>query len=78
MQKEILSEIKELRALLSTLIGTSDLPQEVRFSKEALYKAAKEFQKISIEWGEWITDHEINKYLKAGYDRTGAFIIREH
>ena len=54
MQKELLAEIKELRAAISTLIGTSDLLPEEQFSKEALDKAAKQFQKLSIERGEWV------------------------
>jgi hypothetical protein len=53
MQKELLSEIRQLKAVISTLIGTSDLPAKERFSKEALARAAKEFKKLSIERGEW-------------------------
>ena len=52
MQKELLAEIKELKIAISTLIGTSDLHPEEQFSKEALDKAAKQFQKLSIERGE--------------------------
>ncbi len=36
MQKELLAEIKELKAAISILIGTSDLLPEEQFSKEAL------------------------------------------
>ena len=77
MQKELLAEIKELKAAISTLIGTSDLHPEEQFSKEALYKAAKQFQKLSIERGEWVNDSDITKYIKNAHYRAGAFIIRE-
>jgi hypothetical protein len=56
MQNELLAEIRQLKAVISTLIGTSDLPAKERFSKEALARAAKEFKKLSIERGEWLTD----------------------
>lgn len=49
MEKEILSEIKQLKAAISKLIGTADLPAKEQFSTEALDKAAKQFQKLSIE-----------------------------
>jgi hypothetical protein len=50
----LLAEIRHLKAAISTLIGTSDLQAKERFSKEAV-RAAKEFKKLSIERGEWIT-----------------------
>ena len=77
MQKELLAEIKELKTAISTLIGTSDLLPEEQFSKEALDKAAKQFQKLSIERGEWVSDSDITKYIKNAHYRAGAFIIRE-
>ena len=77
MQKEILSEIKELRTALTQILGISDLPPDQQFLKEALNKAAKEFQKLNIERGQWVADHSIGKYIKnAGY-RAGAFIRQE-
>jgi hypothetical protein len=77
MEKEILSEIKQLKSAISKLIGTSDFPIKEQFSKEALDKAAKQFQKLSIERGEWVEEYSINKYIKnAGY-RAGAFIRQE-
>ncbi len=77
MQKEILSEIKELRTALTQVLGISDLPPDQQFLKEALNKAAKEFQKLNIERGQWVADHSIGKYIKnAGY-RAGAFIRQE-
>ena len=77
MQKEILSEIKELRTALTQVLGISDLPPNQQFLKEALNKAAKEFQKLNIEGGQWVADHSVGKYIKnAGY-RAGAFIRQE-
>ena len=77
MQKEILSEIKELRTALTQVLGISDLPPDQQFLKEALNKAAKEFQKLNIERGQWVADHSIGKYIKnAGYG-AGAFIRQE-
>lgn len=49
MQKEILLEIKELRTALTQVLGISALPPDQQFLKEALNKAAKEFQKLNIE-----------------------------
>ncbi|HEX6848132.1 MAG TPA: hypothetical protein VF144_14215 [Chitinophagaceae bacterium] len=43
MQKQILREFKELKNLISQLIGISALPAKERFSKESILKAAKEF-----------------------------------
>ena len=48
MQNEILAEIKELRTALTQVLGISDLPPDQQFLKEALNKAAKEFQKLNI------------------------------
>ena len=47
MQKQILTELKELKTLIAKVIGTSDLPVEQQFSIEAIDKAAKEFQKMT-------------------------------
>ena len=77
MENKLLSEIKELKAAISILIGTSDLHPKDQFSKEALDKAAKQFQKLSIERGEWISDGDIHKYIKKAHYRAGSFIIRE-
>ncbi len=77
MENKLLSEIKELKAILAQLVGTADLPSKERFSKEALAKAAKEFQNLSIERGEWVKDYDISKHIRnAGY-RAGAFIRTE-
>src|SRR5688572_19055125 len=77
MEKEILFEIKQLRADISKLIGTSELQPKDQFSKEALDKAAKQFQKLSIERGEWIEEYNISRYIKNAHYRAGAFIRQE-
>ena len=76
-QKEILKEIKEVKSVIAKLIGVSDLPPEKRFSIEALDKVAKQFQKLSIERGEWVVSHDIDKYIKSASYRSGNFIIKE-
>jgi hypothetical protein len=63
MEKLILKELKELKSVISKLIGTSDLPAKERFSKEAILKASKEFQKLSIERGEWISDWDLYAFV---------------
>ena len=76
-QKEILDEIKQLKNVLAKIIGSSELPAKEQFSVEAVEKAAKEFQKLSIERGEWVLDEEISKYIKGAPWRCGKFIIDE-
>ena len=77
MEKEILSEIKQLKAAISKLIGTADLPAKEQFSTAALDKAAKQFQKLSIERSEWVEEYNIDKYIKNARYRAGAFIRQE-
>ena len=77
MQKQILQEIKELKIAISKLIGTPDLLPQEPFSEEALNKAAKEFQKLSIERGEWIEDSHIDRFIKDASYRAGTFIRQE-
>ena len=54
MESQILSEIKEIKKLLSKVIGTSDLPAKQRFSKDAIAKAAKEYRLLEMKRGEWV------------------------
>lgn len=77
MQNELLSEIQGLKAVITRLIGTSDLPPEQQFSREALDKAAKQFQKIIIERGEWVEDRDICRYIKNSSYQAGTFIRQE-
>lgn len=64
MEDKIYSELKQIRKLLSIVVGTSELPASQKFSKEALTKAAKEFRKLAIERGEWISSGDIDRVIK--------------
>lgn len=73
----VLTEIKQIRRLLSELIGTTDLPASQKFSKEALSEATKEFRKLSIERGNWIPSDEISKVIKRAPWHSGKVIIEK-
>ncbi len=77
MQNELLAEIRSLKSAIATLIGTSDLSPKEQFSKEALSRVSKQFQKLSIDRGDWICDNDISKFIKKAPYRCGAFIIKE-
>lgn len=77
MEDKILEEIKQIRKLLSELVGTSDLPVSERFSKDAVAKAAREFQKLSIQRGEWISSHDIDSVIRHAPFRAGYLIIEK-
>jgi hypothetical protein len=74
MQSQITTELKELKLLLSKLIGSSDLPSKEQFSPQIIDKAAREFKKLSIARGEWITEGELYKYFKDAHYGSGKFI----
>lgn len=74
MEDKIYTELKELRLLLARLIGTADQPVENQFSQEAVEKAAKAYQRMTIERGDWITEKEFPKYLGLCSWRAGKFI----
>lgn len=77
MNKEILAEIKKLTSALTQVIGLNTLSEEDQFSKEALDKAASEFQKLSIERGDWVTESDIIKIIKNAPYGSGKFIREE-
>ncbi len=77
MEEKILTEIKQIRRLLSNLVGTSDMPAAERFSKEAVAKAAKEFQKLAIERGEWLPGNQIHKVIKHAPWHCGKMIVEK-
>lgn len=77
METQVLKEIKEVRHLLSKIVGTSDLSPEQQFSEEVLDNAAKEFRQLTIKRGEWITEYEINKIIKNPPRYTKKFIIEK-
>ena len=76
MQKQILAELKELKSILSHLIGTSELSSEEQFSQDSLDKATKQFLKMAAQRGEWVKEGEVGKYIKADW-RAGSFIRSE-
>lgn len=75
MEEKVYKELKQIRSLLSELVGSSELPANKRFSKEAIAKAAKEFRKLSIERGEWLSIHDIDKVIKNAPWQSGKIII---
>lgn len=77
MEEKILKEIKSLKSIIAQVIGSSELPVKQQFSKEAISKAADEFQKLSIERGEWIEEDEISKIIKKAPYHSGKFIIEK-
>lgn len=77
MEDKLFIEIKQIRKLLSELVGTTDLPVTQKFSKEAITKAAKEFRKLSIERGHWIPSDEIRRIIKHADWNSGKIIIEK-
>lgn len=77
METNILEEIREIRMILSKITGTKDLPEEDKFSEEALEKAAKEFQNMVIKRGEWISNNDLYQVFKDAAWKTDKFIIEK-
>jgi hypothetical protein len=73
---DIKNELQQIKHLLSKLIGTEILSDEVKFSEDALNKAAKAFQDLSLARGEWVAEDDIPKYIKTADWRSGK-LIRE-
>lgn len=61
---------------MAQLVGTADQPTQEQFSKEALAKASRLFQKMATQRGEWVKEDELGKYIKADW-RAGSFIRSE-
>ena len=77
MQDKILKEIKQIRLILAELVGTTELPATKRFSKEAIAKAAKEYKKLAIERGQWLSSHDIHKVIRNAPWDAGKIIIEK-
>jgi hypothetical protein len=77
VEEQILNELKELKSILTHIVGTSDLSKEVQISQENLDKAAKAFKKLSIERNEWIEESAISKIIKNAPYQSGKFIQKE-
>lgn len=74
MQDQILHELTDIKYYLARLTGSASLPADEQFTGEVLDKAAKEFQVMSIQRGEWVKDSEISKIIKKAPYRAGTFI----
>lgn len=74
---KLYAEIKQVRTLLATVVGTQDLPKKEQFSKEALKKAAAEFRKLQIERREWIQESDISKVIRSANYGSGKFLIEK-
>jgi hypothetical protein len=77
MEKEILEELKQFKSLFLKVTGTSDIPATEIFKKEALDKAAKQFQKMEIQRGEWVAESDLSNYFKDVSWMAGKFIREE-
>ncbi|MES2329644.1 MAG: hypothetical protein V4539_08585 [Bacteroidota bacterium] len=74
MQEQILNELTIIKLYLAKLTGSSALPPDEQFTNEVLDKAAKEFQVMCMERGEWVKDSDISKIIKKAPYRAGNFI----
>lgn len=77
MEDQILKDIKELRKLLSQIVGTSDLQVKEQFSPRVLSNAAKEFKSLSIKRGEWTPENDLHKVFKGCHWDVGKFIFEK-
>jgi hypothetical protein len=77
MEKEIISEIRELKSLVARLLGAPSSLSKEPFSEEAINKATNEFQKLSIERGDWVQESDIEKIIKSAPYHCGEFIRQE-
>lgn len=74
MEKQILDELKDLKAIVYKLAGISEQSNESPISIEAIEKATKEYRKLEIQRGEWLTNFELEEYFKGTSFRVGDFI----
>jgi hypothetical protein len=71
------TSLNEIKYILSRLVGTEDLPPDIRFSEKALDKAAIEFKKLRKSESMWVETFYISKYIKGAPYSAGNFIKRE-
>lgn len=74
MQEQILAELKDLKSIVYKLAGISEDPINSTISIEAIQEATKEFRKLEIQRGEWVTDYDLDKYFKGVGFGAGKFI----
>ena len=77
MQKEILAELKALRAAVATLAGTADLPDGEQLNVAALEKVAKEFKKLSSARKQWVEEYQLSSIFKDVRYGAGKFLREE-
>jgi|SRR5450432_1256082 len=77
MQKEILQEIRDLRLMLSKIMGLENETPDKKYSEESVVNAQKLYLKMSIERGDWVKDTEICRYIKSLPWNPGTFIRKE-
>lgn len=77
METKILEELKQIKLILSKITGTENLPAKEKFSKEALDKAAKEYQDMVIKRGEWVDNSDLYTVSKIYGWKSGKFIIEK-
>jgi hypothetical protein len=75
MENQELEDIKEIRILLSRIIGTSDLSDSERFSANALDEAAEQFRELAIKRKEWIHGNTISSIIRNAPYNAAKFII---
>lgn len=73
--EKILKELKEIKSILSQIVGSNELPASERFSIESIRKAATEFRSILIEREAWISERDISKVIRKAPWNAGKFII---
>lgn len=74
MENQILIELTAIKVCLTKLVGSPTEPSSGGFSNDLLDKAAKEFQTLSIQRGEWLRESEIDKVIKKAPYRAGIFL----
>lgn len=54
MEDQILKELTLIKICLAKLVGNPEVSTGAQFSNELLDKAAKDFQTLTIQRGEWL------------------------
>ena len=76
-EDKILSELRQVKKLLTVLLGTEDQPTKEKFSRAAITKAASEFKKMQAERGEWVENSEVQKIIKTAPYNPSKLLIEE-
>jgi len=76
-EEKILSELRQVKRLLTVLLGTEDLPTKEKFSRAAITKAASEFKKMQADRGEWIASGDVSEIIKHAPYNPATMLIEE-